>query len=131
VRNLGKVVHFEIPAENVERAREFYKKAFGWKTETAPGMDYTLVRTTDTDDKGMPKEPGSINGGMMIRKAPVKNPVITIDVEDMEKALEEIKHLGGKIVLGKMPVGDMGFSAYFEDTEGNVVGLWQTARKTA
>jgi len=127
---LGKVVHFEIPAENVDRAKEFYKKAFGWKMDAVQGMDYTMVQTSATDAQGTPKEPGSINGGMMIRKAPIKNPVITIDVEDMEKALEEIKHLGGKIVVGKMPVGDMGFSAYFKDTEGNVVGLWQNTRKT-
>jgi hypothetical protein len=127
---LGKVVHFEIPAENVQRAREFYKKAFGWKMDSVPNMEYTMLRTTDSDDKGMPKEPGAINGGMMIKKAPIKSPVITIDVEDMEKALAEIKDLGGKVVVGKQPVGDMGFSAYFKDTEGNIVGLWQNARKT-
>lgn len=124
----GKVVHFEIPAEDVKRAREFYKKAFDWKIDDVPEMDYAMLRTTETDEKGRPKEPGAINGGMMIRKAPIKSPVITIGVEDIAKSLEEVKGLGGKVIRDKTPVGDMGFSAYFKDTEGNIVGLFQPTR---
>jgi predicted enzyme related to lactoylglutathione lyase len=75
----------------------------------------------------MPKEAGAINGGMLQRQDPVKSPVITIDVDNMDQAAATIEKNGGKIIRPKMPVGDMGFAAYFKDTEGNVVGLWQNA----
>ena len=125
----GKVVHFEIPADNVERAKTFYKKAFGWQIEKYPGMEYHGVGTTPVDQKTrMPTEPGAINGGMTKRQDPVKNTVITIDVSEIDSSLKSIEKLGGKVVQKKQPVADMGFTAYFKDTEGNVVGLWQNAQ---
>jgi predicted enzyme related to lactoylglutathione lyase len=74
----------------------------------------------------MPTEPGFINGGMMQRDE-VKSPVVVVDVESIDATLEKIESLGGKTVTGRTPVGTMGFAAYFTDTEGNVVGLWETA----
>ena len=123
----GRVVHFEIPADDLDRAREFYRNAFGWTLNTMPEVDYTIVMTTPTDDQGMPTESGAINGGMMARQAPTTTPVITIDVEDIDKALETIGSQGGSTVVAKQPVMDMGFTAYFKDSEGNLMGLWQTA----
>ena len=123
----GRVVHFEIPADNVKRAEAFYSKAFGWQMNHIPGMGYTMVGTTPSDQNGMPKEPGAINGGMAKRGSPLKNPVITIGVQSIDEALETVKKLGGKVVKKKEAVGDMGFSAYIKDTEGNVIGLWQNA----
>jgi len=76
----------------------------------------------------MPTEPGAINGGMTKRQDPVKNTVITIDVSEIDSSLKSIEKLGGKVVQKKQPVADMGFTAYFKDTEGNVVGLWQNAQ---
>jgi predicted enzyme related to lactoylglutathione lyase len=122
---MGKVVHFEIPADDVARAQKFYNTVFGWKMNSMPEMQYTLVGTVPTDEKGMPSEAGAINGGMLKRQEPVMNPVITIDVEDIDKALETIGKNGGKTVSKKQPVGEMGFAAYFKDSEGNTVGLWQ------
>ena len=72
----------------------------------------------------MPKEPGAINGGLPKRGKPVEHTVVTVNVEDIDAALKNIEGLGGKTVQKKMPIGDMGFTAYFKDTEGNVVGLW-------
>ncbi|EMY33833.1 glyoxalase/bleomycin resistance protein/dioxygenase [Arthrobacter crystallopoietes BAB-32] len=124
----GRVVHFEIPADHEERAREFYRSAFGWNITPMPEVKYNMVMTTPSDDQGMPKEPGSINGGLFRREGgQVTGPVVTIDVEDIDAALEKIRSLGGETVEAKMPVMDMGFAAYFRDTEGNVVGLWQNA----
>jgi len=123
----GRVVHFEIPADNVERAQEFYRTAFGWNLSSMPDTDYTIVTTTPTDDQGAPKVPGAINGGMFKREAAISTPVITVDVEDIDKALETISTNGGSTVQGKQPVMDMGFAAYFKDSEGNLMGLWQTA----
>lgn len=121
----GKVAHFEIPADDLERAKKFYTEAFGWTMDPVPNMEYTLVRTTEVDEKGMPKALGAINGGMMKRQAPIEHPVITIVVENIDVSLKAIKKLGGKMAQKKMPVPGMGFSAYFVDSEGNLMGLFE------
>ena len=123
----GRVVHFEIPADDVARAQEFYRSAFGWELDSMPEMQYTQVRTTAVDETGSPTSPGAINGGMLRRQQPVTSPVIVIEVDDIDKALDGITALGGSTVSAKQPVGDMGYAAYFQDSEGNVVGLWQNA----
>ena len=123
----GRVVHFEIPADDVSRAEGFYRDVFGWTTTTMPGMGYTMLGTTPTDESGMPAEAGSINGGMFARVDDVSTPVITIDVDDIDDALTTIESAGGKTVRPREAVGTMGFSAYFTDSEGNLLGLWQTA----
>jgi predicted enzyme related to lactoylglutathione lyase len=123
----GGVVHFEIPADDVSRAQEFYQAAFGWNLNPIPEANYTMVSTTPTNEQGMPTDPGAINGGMLKREPPVTSPVITIDVEDIDKVLEKIVTLGGSTVQPKESVMDMGFAAYFKDSEGNLMGLWQSA----
>jgi predicted enzyme related to lactoylglutathione lyase len=123
----GRVVHFEIPFDDAERASSFYQEAFGWNLMPMPEMNYTMVSTGPTSEQGPPSEPGFINGGMMQRGMPVGGPVLTIDVEDIDAALQLIQKLGGTTVTAKQVVGDMGFSAYFKDPEGNLLGLWQTA----
>lgn len=126
---MDSVVHFEIPFEDKKRATDFYKKTFGWETKEYPDMDYTIVYTTETDMKTfMVKKPGAINGGMMKREDKIKSPVITIGVKDMDESLKKTKVNGGKVLIDKMPVGDMGFSAYIKDTEGNIIGLFQSTR---
>ncbi len=90
-------------------------------------MDYTLVYTTPSGEKG-PLEPGAINGGMLKRQGPIKSPVITINVKDIDATAKKIEEAGGKVVMPKFAVGDFGLSAYFQDTEGNVLGLWQNLR---
>jgi predicted enzyme related to lactoylglutathione lyase len=123
----GRVVHFEIPADDVPRAESFYSEAFGWTTNSIPDMGYTMVSTVPTDENGMPKESGAINGGMLARQEPVNTPVIVIDVDDIDRALARIEELGGKVLRPKAAVGDMGHAAYFTDSEGNTVGLWENA----
>jgi len=123
---MDSVVHFEIPAKDVKRASTFYTKAFGWTFNQFPGFEYWSVGTTMSDKNGMPTSPGAINGGMGKKGQMAPDQVVvTVHVKDIDSALENIKKLGGKQVGQKMPVGDMGFSAYFSDTEGNVIGLWQ------
>jgi predicted enzyme related to lactoylglutathione lyase len=73
----------------------------------------------------MPTEAGFIGGGMLQRQAPVDRPVITINVDDMQAALAKIAEHGGAPVGEPMDVGDMGIAAYFTDSEGNLMGLWQ------
>ena len=123
----GRVVHFEIPYDDGDRAQRFYKEAFGWQLQSMPAMGYTLVTSGPTGDRG-PTEPGFINGGMFSRSdSPSTGPLVVVDVPSIDDALHRIGMLGGETVLGKQPVGDMGFSAYVHDTEGNLIGLWQNA----
>jgi uncharacterized protein len=122
-----KVVHFEIPADNLDRARDFYRTAFGWSINTAPGQGYTLLGTAPTGNDGAPTEPGAINGGMLAREKPITSPVLTIEVKSIDDSLKRIETLGGRVVRQKHPVMNMGFAAYFADSEGNVLGLWQSA----
>jgi predicted enzyme related to lactoylglutathione lyase len=122
------VVHFEIPVDKMDRAQKFYKETFGWAINPMPEMEYALLGTTATNAEGRPTEPGAINGGMLERQEPVKQIVVTINVASIDEAEKRIQKNGGKMVRKKMPVGDMGFSAYFKDSEGNVVGLWEIAK---
>ncbi len=126
---MDKVVHFEIPVKKLKRAEGFYKEAFGWSLSQYPEMKYTIVRTVDVDDKFMPKETGAINGGMMKKTKEIKNPVITINVKNIDEALNKIKELGGKVIRDKVKVGDMGYAAYFQDTEKNILGLWENLKQ--
>lgn len=122
----GGVVHFEIPADDEGRARDFYTSAFGWKFQVLPEMEYSLAMTTPMDEAGRPAVSGSINGGLF-RRGELTAPVVTVDVDDIDAALEKIAALGGSVFRAKMEVPGMGWNAYFKDSEGNIVGLWQNA----
>jgi predicted enzyme related to lactoylglutathione lyase len=122
----NKVVHFDIPVNNMERAKKFYSDIFGWKIDpTGMQGDYHLATTVPTDEKGSPIVPGGINGGLFVRDNPKQSIGIAINVPDIDKALSTIAKNGGKIVYEKMPVGDMGYVAQFEDPEGNLLSLWE------
>ncbi len=123
----GRVVHFEIPFDDGDRARGFYKDLFGWQVQEMPEMSYTIVMSGPSGDQG-PTESGYINGGMLARQqAATSGPVLVVDVDSIDAALTTVGSLGGETLRGKEPVGDMGFAAYVRDPEGNVVGLWETA----
>jgi predicted enzyme related to lactoylglutathione lyase len=124
----GRVVHFEVPFDDAERAAGFYRETFGWSIIPMPEMSYTIVSTGPTGDQG-PTEPGYIGGGMAQRGGSISSPVITVDVDDIDKALAAVEGNGGSTVQGRTPVGEMGWAAYFTDSEGNVLGMWET--KTA
>lgn len=125
----GKVVHFEIPYDDGDRARAFYGETFGWQLLSPPGMGYTLATTGPSHPEQGPSEPGFVNGGLLARgeEIPVKAPTLVIDVPSVDEALRRVEAAGGKPVTERTPVGDMGFAAYFTDTEGNLMGLWETA----
>ncbi|KRE21176.1 VOC family protein [Agromyces sp. Soil535] len=126
------VVHFEIPADDQGRAREFYGAAFDWRLDVTPEQQYTNVTTTPVDEAThAPLEPGAINGGMFERTEALSHPIITVDVDDIDTALERITSLGGAVVQAKTAIPGMGYFGYFRDTEGNVLGLWTTAPDAA
>ncbi|GGI70546.1 VOC family protein [Pseudarthrobacter scleromae] len=123
---MGGVVHFEIPADDQERAKKFYQQALGWRIEPVPGMDYNMVITTPMDEAtGQPTTAGAINGGMMAREEKIANPVITVDVPDIDATLKTVEELGGSVVMPKNEIPGMGYFAYFKDPEDNVMGLWE------
>ncbi len=122
----GRVVHFEVPYDDGERARAFYTKVFGWELTELPDMNYTLVSSGPSGEQG-PTELGFINGGMMRRGDPFTTPTLVLDVPSIDAALAAVTEAGGSIVSERQPVGEMGFSAYFTDPEGNLLGLWETA----
>ncbi len=120
----GRVVHFEIPFDDAERAHAFYRDAFGWNLNPMPGMDYTMVETGPTGEQGA-SEAGNINGGLLRRQGPNQAPLVVVDVEDIDAALAKVESLGGQTLVPRQAVGDMGWAAYFKDVEGNTMGLWQ------
>ena len=88
----GRIVHFEIPFDDGDRARAFYKDAFGWNVSEMPDMGYTMVMSGPVEDSGMPSERGYINGGMFQRNDRFPGtPVITVDVESIDDALTSIE----------------------------------------
>jgi uncharacterized protein len=127
---MNKVVHFEIPYENEERAKKFYQNVFGWQIVKMPDMDYSMVTTVDSDPQTMrPKTPGAINGGM-IRKDPTgPYPMIIIDVENVDAHVAKVQASGGKVVMPKIPVGEYGYYARVSDPEGNIIGIWEERSK--
>ncbi len=123
----GKVVHFEVPFDDAERALAFYRDVFDWQITSMPEMRYNLVSTGPAGEDGGPTEPGYIGGGMLSREDPVTSPVIVLAVDDIDATLQQVESHGGTTVMPKQPVGEMGFAAYFRDSEGNTMGLWQDA----
>ena len=126
---MPKVVHFEIPADDVDRAKKFYGSTFGWELQTMQMGDgeYTIVQTTAVDEQTqLPTEPGAINGGMFQRDERLTSPVITIDVDGIDDVLKQIEDAGGSTVQPRTAIPGMGAFAYFKDPEGNVMGLFET-----
>jgi predicted enzyme related to lactoylglutathione lyase len=116
---MSRVIHFEIPAAEPDRAAAFYGKAFGWKFDKWPGpMEYWMVVT------GKDGEPG-INGGMMRKPGGITSTTNTIGVASVDDAIAAVLKAGGKNIMPKTPIPTVGYFAYCEDTEGNVFGVMQ------
>jgi predicted enzyme related to lactoylglutathione lyase len=123
------IVHFEIPADQPERAAKFYRELFGWDIKqfegsAAGGIEYWMVRTVPTDAEGAPTRPG-VNGGLMRRMFPGQATVNYISVPEVDEFLRKAKQLGAKVLMEKSPVPGMGWFAQLNDTEGNVFAIWQ------
>lgn len=125
---MGKVTHFEIPADDVARAKQFYGSIFDWELQDyeMEGGTYTIVQTVPVDENQIPKESGAINGGMMRRTDQAPHPIITITVDGIDDALKKIEAAGGSTVTPRTEIPNMGAFAYFKDPEGNTLGLWET-----
>jgi predicted enzyme related to lactoylglutathione lyase len=117
------VCHFEIPADDVERAQKFYGELFGWKIEKFTGptpMAYWSI-TTSAEKEGM----GLLGGGMMQRMAPQQQITIYIEVPSVDEYVDRVKKLGGQVCFPKTAVPGMGYFAVCLDLEHNGFGLWE------
>jgi predicted enzyme related to lactoylglutathione lyase len=114
------IIHFDIPAEDLERARKFYEQLFGWKIEQPPGpLPYYLIETTDLEGK-----PG-VGGGMGQRQNPDEQITQFFGVESIDTSIEKVEALGGSVVAPRMTVPGWGYLAVCRDTEQNIFGLWE------
>jgi uncharacterized protein len=112
------IVHFEIPADDVESLRKFYSEVFGWTFEKSPmeEMEYWMITTGPR---------GRSVGGGMYRKMAGEGPRNFIAVSDIDEAIGKFSKAGGSEVVGKQEVPGMGWSYIGADPEGNVIALWE------
>jgi uncharacterized protein len=118
-KQAASIAWFEIPADDVERAKEFYGDLFGWKIEKFPGaQEYCHIDTGGSGD--------TPDGALKKRKQPQEPVVNYVSVNSVTEFSKKIEKLGGKICMAKTAVPQMGYFAVCQDTEGNSFGIWQT-----
>jgi uncharacterized protein len=115
---MSSIVHFEIPADDMQRAKAFYSNLFGWKIEDYQGMDYAMI-----DVLGAP------GGGMMKRMHPEQQITNYIGVPSVDEYAAKVEKLGGKIIVPKKAVPGMGYFIICMDTENNAFGIWEMSTK--
>ncbi len=117
---MERVVHFEITADDPERAVKFYEQVFGWKTQRWGGgpQTYWLMTTGANDHPG-------INGGIMRRVEGFPGTINTIGVASVDEFSKKVVAAGGKVVRPKMAIPGVGYQAYCLDSEGNFFGIHQ------
>lgn len=115
----SRVVHFEIPIDEPDRAGAFYRGAFGWSVEKWGPLDYWTMTA------GAEPGPGA-EGALTPRAEAPEGVVIYVGVDDIDQAMARVTEAGGTVVSEKMPIPTVGWSAQIRDTEGNLIGLFQT-----
>ncbi|MHA1914914.1 MAG: VOC family protein [Promethearchaeota archaeon] len=115
---MPKIVHFEINADDLSRAKGFYEKVFDWKIEKWEGGEYWVINAGDEDEEG-------INGGLQQREESTDQIFNYISVSSVDKAKDDIESNGGTIVSPKITVPGVGYFYMFKDTEGNKLGVMQ------
>jgi len=119
------VVHFEIPANDPSRLKQFYSELFGWSIEATPGMpDYMMVKTADEGGPG-------IGGGIMKRQMPQQTHLNYVMVESVAEYSDNAKKLGGQVGVSKTAIPKMGYFAVCLDPEGNPIGIWEDDKSAA
>jgi predicted enzyme related to lactoylglutathione lyase len=121
---MAKIVHFEIPVDDPQRAVAFYRDVLGWEVSRFGEEPYWLVRA------GEDEEPGA-NGALVGREELHRSPVLIVGVVNIDDVLSRVHTCGGEVVQRKLPVPGMGWSAYMRDPEGNTVGFFQPDKNAA
>ena len=121
---MPRVVHFDINAQDPERAMKFYTEAFGWWFQKWNGpFEYWLVMTGKEDQPG-------IDGGLTKGEVKQGSTVNTLDVASIDNAIKKVEKAGGKIIRPKSAIPGVGWMAYFADTEGNEFGIMESDMNT-
>ena len=128
---MNSVVHFEVAADDPQRAKKFYGSVFDWQFNEMGGEygNYIMAITAPTDKNGMNKTPATINGGIMKKDKTAKQTIITVAVKNLNQALNKVKKSGGKVISETVEIPNVGMYARIEDTEGNVVSLMEPTRE--
>jgi uncharacterized protein len=126
--NKNSVSHFEIYGDNPEKLQKFYSSLFDWKIQSIPDMDYLWVETVESDDNGMPKQPGGINGGMMKRPPGFQSNawINYVNVDSLDASVDKAKILGATVMKPRSPVPGYGWFAILSDPQGNIFAMWET-----
>lgn len=124
----NKVCFFEIPTSDITKAKTFYETVFDWKIEPE-GAEGAMALTTASDKEHHPTELGGINGGFYTRKSKEDHPSVGVETDSIDNTLKAVETAGGKVVTPKHSLGECGFMADFADPEGNVMTLWERAKK--
>lgn len=112
----GKVVHFEIPIDDSDRATSFYRQAFGWSLERWGPVEYWTTEAGEGE---------GIGGALSKRSNDLPSLMFYVAVDNIDAALDVVEAAGGTRLTGRMAIPTVGWSAFFEDTEGNKIGLFQ------
>jgi uncharacterized protein len=127
------IVHFEIPADDVERARKFYSTLFGWKIEKievkkdGATMDYWMI-STSTKREDSSEKSSHLEGGLIKRQHPQQPNLNYISVSSIDDYSNKVKELGGKVLLPKTEITGYGFFTVCIDTENNAFALWESKK---
>ena len=112
----GDITHVDIPADDIERAKNFYSSLFGWQINEIPGFE------------GYPmwQAPNKISGGGIAPKGDnLTSPRNYVEVDSIDDILTRAQELGARVVMEKAPISETSWWAVFEDTEGNSIGLYE------
>jgi predicted enzyme related to lactoylglutathione lyase len=110
---VSRIVHFEIPTDDRERAKAFYGALFGWRFQDVEGMEYTLVQTAEEGP----------NGGI-VKRSEFQGIVNYVDVDDVREYQHRAEKLGADVVIPCTPIPSVGWYAVLKDLDGNTFAVW-------
>jgi len=125
---MDKIVHFEIPCSDLNRAKKFYSELFGWEIKPYPGdegEEYLRAIATNSDKDGKSMDKGAINGGLQKKGERASTTTLVIQVKNINEAVEKVKNNGGEIKVEPEEIGGMGMYAQFDDPDGHRMGLFE------
>lgn len=129
MKKMNPVVHFEMPVKDRKRIADFYTQVFGWEMEFLGKEmgNYVTVNTTETDERGLVKRPGAINGGFFPKNQNMPNncPSIVIAVDDIDEHVKKLTRAGAKVLADPVDIPNVGKYASFRDPEGNICSILQ------
>lgn len=125
------VTWFSIPADDIEQAKVFYNKAFGWniQPETKEADDrysFNIALTSpDNDTDFNPTKPATVNGCIVKKATGITAPIVLLEVDDLDVAAQKVEAAGGSVISGKVPMESLnGSFILVRDPEGNMLELF-------